>query len=127
MSNSLRWIALTVLAGCLVFAAAAFRFRPRSDLVERETLKHQTGSRTIVFPVTGATGTGTLTIAFALESGAAAWTFSDPGGHAHWNETLDRGSSRDETRRFDLMPGNWTLKLSLQDATGQYDARWLIR
>jgi len=127
MTNSLRWTALLAIAGCLVLAAAGFRFRPRSDLVERETLKQQTGERTIVFPVAGATGSGRLTIDLVLKSGSAAWTFSDPSGHPRWTDSLAQGSSRNESRRFELMPGNWVLKLSLQNVTGQYDARWLIR
>ncbi len=65
-----------------------------------------------------------LILRATVKSGGLSWTLQDPAGKAVWQGTLRPGESVDETFAAPPQAGNWTLIITMNNATGSYDADW---
>jgi hypothetical protein len=59
-----------------------------------------------------------------LSSGSIKFLLADPNGEVIWEEEITGPDRYKETHKFDPVVGDWTLDLTLEDATGGYDIQW---
>jgi hypothetical protein len=94
----------------------------RVDKIERFTAR--TDTLDYEFEVSGGTRTARLQVTARLSSGTAEWALRDPEGEVRlqgWNESAH---SRGDTGTMTPKAGTWTLRIGLDDASGEYAARW---
>ena len=89
--------------------------RSRSDFTA------ETGSRTITLDVRPAMTSVELDVQVTLSGGSATLRLADPNGDVRWEEEIVAPASYTESRDFGAITGEWTLEVSLEDATGGYD------
>lgn len=59
-----------------------------------------------------------------LSSGSMRLLLTDPNGEVRWEEEIAGPDRYKEVQKFDPVVGDWTLELTLEDATGSYDIQW---
>lgn len=59
-----------------------------------------------------------------LSSGSIKFLLTDPDGEVQWEEEIAAPDRYKEVHGFDPVVGDWTLELTLEDATGNYDVQW---
>ncbi|GAB4574936.1 MAG: hypothetical protein Kow0077_23950 [Anaerolineae bacterium] len=90
----------------------------------QNTMENMTRVETFVYTVEPRHKATSLRILLSLESGAAAWIFTDPEGAVRWEGRLDGPGIVDQMRGFPPITGIWRMQLMLDDATGDYTVTW---
>jgi hypothetical protein len=65
-----------------------------------------------------------LALHLEIRKGHVAWSVSDPLGKVHWKGELSEGQKLDEEKALASIQGDWTLKVTSENATGSVTARW---
>lgn len=65
-----------------------------------------------------------LALHLEVRKGEISWSFSDPAGEVHWKGELTEGQKLEEERELARIQGDWTLRVTGEDATGSVTARW---
>ena len=114
--------ALVQVACALSFSSSgtssSSEHRSRSDFTD------ETEARIATLDVRPAMTSINLRMQVNLESGTLTRTLTDPTGDVRWEEEVVAPARRDESREFEPIVGEWTLKMSLEGATGGYDVHW---
>jgi hypothetical protein len=66
----------------------------------------------------------TLEIDLEVEAGQISAELTDPNGDVQWSEVFEAPAKFDESFTLDLIVGDWTLKITLDEASGNYSVRW---
>ena len=122
-----RWIFPVILALVLIVcmpACSSSGTRSSSDSRSRTNFEDKTETRIRTLEVRPAMTSNDLNMQVNLTAGSANWTLTDPKGDVRWEERIAAPAHRNESREFEPIVGEWTLKLSLENATGGYDVHW---
>jgi hypothetical protein len=65
-----------------------------------------------------------LSLHLEVRKGEVSWSFNDPSGKVHWKGELMEGQKLEEERELAWIQGDWTLRVTGEDATGSVTARW---
>ena len=122
-----RWIFGVILALVLIVcmpACGSSGTRSSSDSRSRTNFEDRTETRIRILEVRPAMTSNDLRVRVNLTEGSASWTLTDPEGDVRWEEEIIAPARWNESREFEPIVGEWTLKLSLEKATGGYDVHW---
>lgn len=125
MKQSLTKLLLTLLltlalllVACTDFSAGSHRKGHFTDRTDMEVYTYQ---------VQKTADSARLHLQMRLTAGSVAWVFLDPNGTVRWNGEATPGRGVDEEQSFGPIVGKWTLRLVLENATGDYDVYWTAR
>jgi major membrane immunogen (membrane-anchored lipoprotein) len=65
-----------------------------------------------------------LRLQLEVDEGKMSWILKDPDAEVQWEDEVGAGDDMDEERRFEPIPGDWTLEIVIEDAAGSYDVEW---
>ncbi len=82
----------------------------------------ETESKGLTYEVREGMREAELRIDVALDEGNLQWELRDPEGTLRWEG--ETGGRYEEMREFAPVPGTWTLEVSTQRATGEYEMHW---
>jgi hypothetical protein len=122
-----RWTFSVILALVLIVcvqACGSSGTRSSSDSRSRTDFQDKTETKITTMEVRSVMTSNDLRVRVDLTEGAASWTLTDPAGDVRWEEEIVAPARWNELREFEPVVGEWTLKLSLENATGGYDVHW---
>ena len=125
--HKLRWMFLVILALVLIVcvqACGSTGTHSSSDSRSRTDFEDKTEIRITTLEVRPAMTSNDLCVRVDLTEGSMSWTLTDPEGDVRWEEEIVAPARWHESREFEPIVGEWTLKISLENATGGYDVHW---
>ena len=96
----------------------------KSDSRSRSSFAGESEVRIDTLEVRSAMTRASLDVRVTLSQGAVTLVLTDPQGVVHWEEEIVAPARYDESIEHALIVGEWTLEITLQDATGSCDIRW---
>lgn len=122
-----RLVFLVILAPMLIVCVQACSSpgtHSSSDSRSRTDFEDKTEIRITTLEVRPAMTSNDLRVRVDLTEGSMSWTLTDPEGDVRWEEESVAPAHWNESREFEPIVGEWTLRLSLENATGGYDVHW---
>ena len=117
-------VALVLIQLAWVQSCGFSRSHSSSEHHARSNFTDETETRLMTLDVRSAMTSVDLRVQVALMDGALTWTLMDPDGDVRWEEEVVAPARRNESRAFEPIVGEWTLEVSLEEATGGYDILW---
>ncbi len=97
---------------------------PAPELTKDETFTNQTDVRDYFFTLDDSTQLVHLNIAAEVKHGRVRWELIDPTGATRTEiRTTERASM--DTTNIQAIKGEWHLRMTLEDATGNYHVHWV--
>jgi hypothetical protein len=109
---------LALSAGC---ASSGHHGESRAS---RNAVRNETGLLRIPYELPKSAAHLSLVLTLHASEGSFAYSLVDPHGTPLWQGRVTRGQDLSESRAFKAVPGKWVLNLTMEDATGRYDATW---
>ena len=122
-----RLVFLVILALVLIVcvqACGSAGTHSSSDSRSRTDFEAKTETRITTLEVRQAMTSNDLSMRVDLTEGSMSWTLTDPEGDVHWEKEIVAPAHWNESHEFKPIVGEWTLKISLENATGGYDVHW---
>lgn len=122
-----RWVFGVILALVLIVsvpACSSSGTHSSSDSRSRTDFEDKTETKITTLEVRPAMTSNNLRMRVDLTEGSVSWTLTDPEGDVRWEEEIVAPARWNESREFEPTGGEWTLKMSLKNATGGYDVHW---
>jgi hypothetical protein len=122
-----------VLAGVLFLAFLALvqaacvqssGTRSKSDSRSRSSFADETEVRIDTLEVRPAMTRASLDVGVTLSEGSMILVLTDPQGDVQWEEEIVAPARYRESVGHELLTGEWTLEITLDDATGSYVIEW---
>ena len=122
-----RLVFLVILALVLIVcvpACGSSGTHSSSDSRSRTDFEDKTETKITTLEVRPATTSNDLSVQMDLTAGSVIWMLMDPAGNVRWEEEIVAPAHWNESREFEPAVGEWTLRISLENATGGYDVHW---
>jgi hypothetical protein len=98
--------------------------RARSDSRSRSSFAGESEVRIDTLEVRPAMTRASLDVRTTLAEGSMTLALTDPQGTVQWEEEIVAPARYRESIKHELITGEWTLEITLEDATGSYDIKW---
>ena len=98
--------------------------RSKSEHRSRSDFTAEAASRVMTLDVRPAMTAVDLDVQITLSAGSATVKLTDPNGEVRWEEEIVAPADYSRSGDFEAIDGEWTLEVSLEDATGGYDIQW---
>jgi len=119
-----RILLLIVILVLFLLACSVSSTRSGSRSNSDAGFTHETNTDTIDMEIKPAMRSHTLDLNLEVEAGQILTKLTDPNGDVHWFEVFEVPAEFDETFVLDLIVGDWTLEIALDEASGSYSVRW---
>lgn len=93
----------------------------------RTAIQNETHTDVYTYDLPGTAKTFTLDLKFTAVQGNFHWTVTDPEGQTAWEGSLESPGNTQESKQLPLVPGQWTLNVRMEQASGSYDIEWQSR
>ena len=114
-------VALAALPGCL---SDGHHGRTHTS---QQGLQATTNTDTVTHELPDTAEKFSLSIEIMADAGTFKWELTDPNGVAQWEGRADAGQKVKETRPLDLIVGEWSLDIRMENAGGSYDIEFISR
>jgi hypothetical protein len=96
----------------------------KSDSRSRSSFAGESEVRIDTLDVRPAMTRTSLDVRVTLSEGAMTLVLTDPQGDVQWEEEIVAPARYRESIEHELITGEWTLEITVEDATGSYDIEW---
>ena len=120
----LLFLAVLALIQAACAQSCASNTRSRSNSHSRSSFADESEVRVERLDVRPAMVRTNLDVRVTLSEGSMTLVLTDPRGNVQWEEEIVAPARYNESFSHELISGEWTLEMTLQDATGSYDIQW---
>ena len=122
MTTHLRFIGATVLLAIIAVGfGCATRLPYSSEMHVSETTEGETREISYAFEIADGAQTAAMTLRVLGHGGTAVWTLLDPHQTVRWQGRAQGNVAIDDARHYNALPGEWTLKWSVENFSGEYE------